>query len=533
MRRRSLGLSLAAALLTQLAAQEPAFRLVPRPPEPPAAATSLTWFSSFAEAEAAARAKHTNLLLFFTATWCGPCKRVERETFPDPDVQQALGALTLAHIDIDAAANVEVCRRHQGNEGVPTFVLLDETGAELHRWVGALDAAGFLGELRAKGADAVRQFDGLFDEHVARAEFCLRQGDQPGLAKHLEALEQLDPARTSPELDAVLWQCCTTAKQRGDWPGLRSAARRYLDLPSPSQAEHARVLLGIAAFEIDGTTSVELQQHIDARIATLKVPFPGSTLGQRLQKMLGTGEVAPQGAAAAWVAASNNAMHELAAIGRAAAGSLRLALFDTPDVSDNAAVVLARLRLPETTPWLIERLDDPATPSWAMPFVVWSIAMHKEERCLPVLLRLLAPEHPPRVRAAAADGIKQLANRTDGTTRQDIADAMSTALESRDLNLRSEVLQALFEVHAPIPLDALIEMLSDRRALGWGDFRVCDNALWIVMKQIGMNLVGADGTAVGERCTPEIAAFVRRWHDGVAGQLRWDPEAKCYRVGTK
>ena len=59
---------LAILALARLPAQDPLFRLVPRPPEPPAPAGP-AWLESFAAAEAAAKERHTNLLLYFTAKW--------------------------------------------------------------------------------------------------------------------------------------------------------------------------------------------------------------------------------------------------------------------------------------------------------------------------------------------------------------------------------------------------------------------------------------------------------------------------------
>ena len=59
---------LAIAALARLPAQDPPFRLVPRPPEPQAPAGP-AWLESFAAAEAAAKERHSNLLLYFTAKW--------------------------------------------------------------------------------------------------------------------------------------------------------------------------------------------------------------------------------------------------------------------------------------------------------------------------------------------------------------------------------------------------------------------------------------------------------------------------------
>jgi len=152
---------------------------------------------------------------------------------------------------------------------------------------------------------------------------------------------------------------------------------------------------------------------------------------------------------------------------------------------------------------------------------------------MPVLLGLAGEQHPVGVRAEAVDGIKSLLVMTDGTTRPDVADAMAKALESRDRWLLARVLQALFYVHAPMPLARLLELLGDERPLGWDDYRVCDNTLWILMRQLGMNLERADGTLVGEHCSREIAAFLRGWYSTNSADLRWDAEAKCYRASPR
>src|SRR5262245_54527747 len=409
---------------------------------------------------------------------------MERVTFPETQVVKTLAELAIARIDIDTEANRDVCRRLQGNEGVPTFVLLDAAGTELHRWVGGGDAERFLAELRRGGDEVARATQSALEHHGALAEHYLRGNDAEHAAEQMRAIERLDPERKSATLANALWVACTMARQRCDWPALRAAALRYVELPQPPNAEEARLLLSIAEFEISGTMSPELQQYTDARLAVLGTSPPGYTIGERLQRWLGSAETA-QGAVSDWVDSQNKAMEELGAVGGAAAASLRAALLAKPTAALHAAVVLGRLRLPESTPWLIERLKDPSTPAWAHRYLVYCIGMHKEKRCLSVLLDFAGERHPAAVRSEAVQGIRDLLVLTGGTTRQDVADVIANALESRDLRLLSKVLQALFYVHAPMPLDRLLELLGDERSLDWDDYRICDNTLWILANQLG------------------------------------------------
>jgi hypothetical protein len=90
----------------------------------------------------------------------------------------------------------------------------------------------------------------------------------------------------------------------------------------------------------------------------------------------------------------------------------------------------------------------------------------------------------------------------------------------------------MLNVRAQLPLDRLFELLDDRRALGWGaDYRICDNALWVVLQQLGTNLERADGTVAGEHCSPEIERWLRAWYARERAGLRWDVGAQCYRSG--
>jgi Thioredoxin-like len=513
--------------LAPLQGQDAPFRLVPRQPEPEKAAGP-TWLDSFALAEAAAKERHGNLLLYFTAKWCGPCQRMERETFPQPEVREALAKLAIARIDIDSAANVEVCRRWHGHEGVPTFVLIDAEGTELHRWVGSSDAKGFLDGLK-KGADvAANAEEGALEHHAALAAFYLQRNDQERAAEQLRAIERLDPGHRAPALENTLWSACSVARQRRDWAALRAAAGRYLELPAPAHGEQARALLGVAEFETAGTMTPALQAYVDERVTVITTPWPGSTLLDKMDKFLGKEPDLTGGDAR--VERVNTAIHELVDVGGAAAPALRHALLHKQGEGLWPAIVLARLRLPESTPWLTERLDDPATPAWARRWLVMSIAEHKEDRCLPVLLEWAGEKHLPVERSDAVEGIRDLLFRGGTPASPEVARVLAAALESRDRRLLANVLQALFCAHAPMPLERLLELLDDQRSLGWGDYHICDNALWILLDQLGMQLERSDGKPQGEHCSREIAAWMRGWYARNAAALRWDATANCYCI---
>ena len=76
-------------------------------------------------------------VLKFYATWCGPCKGMSMilkgmENLPE-----------IEEIDIDQ--NTELTTKY-GIRSVPTLVKLDDSGAEIDRYVGSATAKGAIAE---------------------------------------------------------------------------------------------------------------------------------------------------------------------------------------------------------------------------------------------------------------------------------------------------------------------------------------------------------------------------------------------------
>ena len=85
----------------------------------------------FREALSKARSENKPLVLDFTATWCAPCQRMIRETFPAPNVARLLDQCVFVKVDTDehpALAN------KFGAIGLPDVRLLSPEGVELRRF---------------------------------------------------------------------------------------------------------------------------------------------------------------------------------------------------------------------------------------------------------------------------------------------------------------------------------------------------------------------------------------------------------------
>ncbi|MFB3882605.1 MAG: thioredoxin family protein [Armatimonadota bacterium] len=105
---------------------------------------SLTW-QDYEKGMALARQANKPALIDFGATWCGWCKKLEKEVFPSPNFISA--AQRFVCIKVDADARPDLTKKYRVN-GYPTAVVVDASGRELRRIVGYRPTAEYVDELR-------------------------------------------------------------------------------------------------------------------------------------------------------------------------------------------------------------------------------------------------------------------------------------------------------------------------------------------------------------------------------------------------
>lgn len=139
-----------------------------------------------------ASASRKVVMLEFGATWCAPCKRLERTTLVDPEVRAWLEAKTVAmHVDIDDEAALAA---ELGVRSVPTMVFLRPDRTILGSITGFRDPEAFL-------AEASRRIEGVSAVDDATRAVEQRPGDL--MARQQLVNELIDAGRRDEAIEAA------------------------------------------------------------------------------------------------------------------------------------------------------------------------------------------------------------------------------------------------------------------------------------------------------------------------------------------
>ena len=104
--------------------------------------------------EAAMKAKKENKLVFVDCytQWCGPCKKMLRDVFPQEKVGKYMNANFVSiKIDMEAAYAEGLARNWQVS-AYPTFIIFNADGKEIGRFMGGSDADHFIKRVAEKSA---------------------------------------------------------------------------------------------------------------------------------------------------------------------------------------------------------------------------------------------------------------------------------------------------------------------------------------------------------------------------------------------
>ncbi|MBR9975808.1 MAG: thioredoxin fold domain-containing protein [Bacteroidetes bacterium] len=117
--------------------------------EGPRTETPMFFEGSWEDAFEAARAEDKLVYVDFQTEWCGPCRQMEEEVYPDPDVRQFLDSHFVAiSIDAEKGEGRRLAFRYRVR-AYPTHLFFDHDGKLVARFVGGMSKDYFLDAVRA------------------------------------------------------------------------------------------------------------------------------------------------------------------------------------------------------------------------------------------------------------------------------------------------------------------------------------------------------------------------------------------------
>lgn len=131
------------------------------------AAPNIAWHASFLDATAAAKTSGKKVLAEIWAPWCGYCRKMQREVYPDPAVQAVVeqyfepvrlnGEVTDDSISVmGMVVSSQMLAGALGAQGYPTTAFLTSEGRKITHLPGYSPAADFALVLRYIGTDAYK-----------------------------------------------------------------------------------------------------------------------------------------------------------------------------------------------------------------------------------------------------------------------------------------------------------------------------------------------------------------------------------------
>ena len=116
----------------------------------------ISWLTDYDQALQQAKTDNKLVVIDFFATWCGPCKEMERTTFTDERVRRRMKDFVPLKIDVDR--QVKIAARY-GIEAYPTTAVVKADGKPVTGSVGLLEADNYLALLSVAEAKTAKKAD--------------------------------------------------------------------------------------------------------------------------------------------------------------------------------------------------------------------------------------------------------------------------------------------------------------------------------------------------------------------------------------
>jgi len=109
-----------------------------------APSNDITWTNDIESAQKLANNSDKNIVVFFTADWCSPCRIMKRKVFADNQVMKAINSKVVSvEINIDDP-NSEALVKQYNIGATPTTIFINPEGKVMDYAVGKVEKTKFL-----------------------------------------------------------------------------------------------------------------------------------------------------------------------------------------------------------------------------------------------------------------------------------------------------------------------------------------------------------------------------------------------------
>jgi thioredoxin-related protein len=185
----------------------------------------LRWPSDLRKAMDEAKRSKKLMLLFFHSNMCSGCQAMISKTLPDPKVSKYVDRMFVPTAYEVSDPNVQRILKQYGFEWTPTFIVADDSGNEIYRWIGYLPPGDFCAQMvLAEGRAAFKNKDwdrankcyNLVVQKYPDSEAAPEALYYSGVARYEKTHDASNLAKTNKELQAR-YPTSSWAKKASVW----------------------------------------------------------------------------------------------------------------------------------------------------------------------------------------------------------------------------------------------------------------------------------------------------------------------------